>query len=127
MISTNSTDRNESGDFMKFAMKKSLRASAAVLVLGTAIGLSVPAISLAGGKPATAVVQVNDLNLATASGMRALENRTAAAIEKVCPLRGSIAGPRSNSYTAHRECAQSVRFSVQQQIRERGGRPVAGT
>jgi UrcA family protein len=125
--SSNSTDRNEGGDFMSLAMKKVLRAPAAVLVLGAAIGLSVPAISLAGGKPATAVVQVNDLNLATASGMRALENRTAAAIEKVCPLRGSIAGPRSNSYTAHRECAQAVRLSVQQQIRERGGRPVAGT
>jgi UrcA family protein len=124
---SNSTDRNESGDFMIREMKNILRAPAAVLVFGAAIGLSVPAISLAGGKPATAVVQVNDLNLATASGMRALENRTAAAIEKVCPLRGSIAGPRSNSYTAHRECAQSVRFSVQQQIRERGGRPVAGT
>lgn len=112
---------------MSISIKKVLRAPAAVLVIGAAIGLSVPAISLAGDKAATAVVQVTDLNLATASGKRALENRTAAAIEKVCPLRGSIAGPRSNSYVAHRECAQKVRLSVQHQIHERGGRTVAGT
>jgi UrcA family protein len=115
------------GIFMSISIKKVLRAPAAVLVIGAAIGLSVPAISLAGDKAATAVVQVTDLNLATASGKRALENRTAAAIEKVCPLRGSIAGPRSNSYVAHRECAQKVRLSVQHQIHERGGRTVAGT
>jgi UrcA family protein len=112
---------------MSISIKKVLRAPAAVLVIGAAIGLSVPAISVAGDKAATAVVQVTDLNLATASGKRALENRTAAAIEKVCPLRGSIAGPRSNSYVAHRACAQSVRLSVQHQIHERGGRTVAGT
>lgn len=112
---------------MKSVTKKLLRAPAAVLVMGAALGLSMPAVSLAGGKPATAVVQVNDLNLATASGKRTLENRTASAIDKVCPLRGSIAGPRSSSRTAHRECAQAVRLSVQQQLRERGARPVAGT
>jgi UrcA family protein len=124
---SNSTDRNESGDFMSSSMMRVLRAPAAVLVFGAALGLSVPVISLAGGKPATAAVQVSDLNLATASGRRALENRTASAIDKVCPLRGSIAGPRSSSYSEHRECAQAVRNSVQQQLHERGGRPVAGT
>lgn len=105
---------------MKFATKN-------VLVLCAALGLSAPAISIAGGKPATAVVQIHDLNLATANGQRTLERRTASAIDKVCPFRGSIAGPRSSSRTAHRECAQAVRMSVQQQLRERGGRPVAGT
>ena len=53
---------------MSISIKKVLRAPAAVLVIGAAIGLSVPAISLAGDKAATAVVQVTDLNLATASG-----------------------------------------------------------
>jgi UrcA family protein len=112
---------------MKFEAKKIVTAPTAALLLAGALGICAPAISVAGAKPATAVVQASDLNLATARGQRTLERRTASAINKVCPLRGSVAGPRSNSLTAYRECAQSVRNSVKQQLAERGGRSVAGT
>jgi UrcA family protein len=119
------TDRFEDGGIMKFEAKKILRSPAAALLLGGAIAMTAPAISIAGAPPATAVVQASDLNLATANGQRTLKRRTESAIDKVCPLRGSVVG--SNSGAAHRECAQSVRNSVKQQLIERGGRSVAGT
>jgi UrcA family protein len=112
---------------MKFEAKTILRAPAAALLLVGALAITAPAVSLAGGKPATAVVQASDLNLSTAQGKRTLDRRTASAINKVCPLRGSVAGPRPNSHSAYVECAQTVRNSVKQQLIERGGRSVAGT
>ena len=82
---------------MKFEAKKILRAPAAALLLAGAFGLCAPAISIAGAKPATAVVQASDLNLSTARGKRTLERRTASAINKVCPLRGSVVNGRTDS------------------------------
>ena len=112
---------------MKFETKRILRVPATALLLVGAIGLCTPAIGVAGAKPETAVVQASDLNLATARGKRTLERRTASAINKVCPLRGSVVNGRTDSRSAYRECAQSVRNSVKQQLVDRGGRPVAGT
>ena len=112
---------------MKTVVKRIPRVTAAALLLGAALGMAVPAISVAGDGAATASVRIADLNLSVKSGQRMLERRTASAINKVCPLRGSIAGPRSSALKAHRECAQSVRNSVQEQLLERGGRQVAGT
>lgn len=108
---------------MKFEAKKYLRVPVAAALLAAA-GFAVPTITLAG--PPVARVQVSDLNLATKGGQRSLERRTASAIDRVCPERGSAAGPRSRGSAAHHECAQSVRSSVQQQLRDRGAHPVAG-
>lgn len=110
---------------MKIEAKKLLRVPATALLLGAALGMSVPAISLA-GPPATASVQVSDLNLSTVSGQRKLERRTARAIEEVCPVSGSATSARATSSAAHRECAQSVRSSVKEQLDDRGARAVAG-
>jgi UrcA family protein len=110
---------------MKTEMKF-LRAPVAALLFVAALGASVPATALANDKVATARVQVSDLDLSTARGQRGLERRTANAIEQVCPLRGSAMGPRSTTNAAHRECAQSVRLSVKEQVGDHGARAVAG-
>jgi UrcA family protein len=110
---------------MKSEMKF-LRAPVAALLFVAALGVSVPATSVANDKLATVRVQVSDLNLSTADGQRNLERRTANAIEQVCPLRGSATGSRSTTQAAHRECAQSVRLSVKEQLGDHGARAVAG-
>jgi len=112
---------------MKFEATRVFRAPAAALVIAATFGVCAPAISAADEKAVTAVVQASDLNLATANGQRTLERRTASAIDKVCPLRGSLAVGRADSTAAYRQCASSVRASVKQQLTDRGGRPVAGT
>lgn len=105
-------------------VKLFLNASAAALLLGTTLGLAAPVMASEGF--ATAGVKLEDLNLSTVSGQRALARRTASAIEVVCPLRGSIASaPRADARVAHRECARSVRVSVQQQLGEQGTRALA--
>lgn len=109
---------------MKIEAKKFMRIPVAALLIGGALGVSLPAV--ANEELSTAKVQISDLNLATASGKHKLERRTAEAIEQVCPERGSAAGTRAVTSAAHRECAQSVRQSVKQHVDERGGRPVAG-
>lgn len=108
---------------MKFEAKI-LRVPAAALLLAAALGVTIPAVSLA-NEEAKASVQVSDLNLASKGDQRRLERRTAAAIEQVCPLRGSVSGPRAITNAARRECVQTVRASVKQQLDERGARAVA--
>lgn len=98
----------------------------AAFLLAAVLGLCVPAAAMAEEDEARASVQVSDLNLSTPGGQRALERRVASAIEAVCPSEGSASGPRSTVRAQHRECAQSVRASVKQQLDERGSRAVAG-
>lgn len=91
------------------------RVSAAVL-LAAAFGTMVPVASFA-DEPATSKVQVSDLNLAKAKDQRKLERRTAAAIDEVCPERGSaIGGSPAASRAAYRKCAQTARADVQRQV-----------
>lgn len=112
---------------MQFETNKKTRAFQATLLLGAALGLGLPAISLADAQDAaTTTVKVADLNLSTASGQRKLEKRTASAIEQVCPAQGSAASSRSTSSAEHRACAQTVRAEVKQQLDERGSRAMAG-
>ncbi len=111
---------------MKLEARKLIRIPVAAALLGAALGMTAPAVSLAGAKPAMAVVQISDLNLATKSGRNKLDRRTASAIAKVCPLRDSAVLPRTRAIAAHNACAQSVRNSVKQQVAERGNRAVAG-
>lgn len=113
---------------MQFEAKKNPRAIRATLLLGAALGLGLPAISLADATDSatTTTVKVADLNLSTTNGQRKLEKRTASAIEAVCPSRGSAASSRSASNAEYRECAQSVRADVKQQLDERGSRAMAG-
>lgn len=100
------------------------RAVSAALLLSAAMGLSASVV--ASESVATAVVKLDDLNLATSNGQRALARRTASAIEAVCPLRGSIAsGPRADVRAARRECAKMVRVSMQQQLGDQGVRALA--
>ncbi len=111
---------------MKTSMKNFWRAPVAALLVTAALGLSVPAASFAADRDVlTARVKVSDLNLSTAKGQRQLERRTSSAVEKVCPARGSAAGPRASSRTAYRACEQEVRNSVKQQVGDLRSRPMA--
>lgn len=90
-------------------------ASAAVL-LAAAFGMTVPVMGFADDQ-ATAKVQVSDLNLAKAKDQRKLDRRTAAAIDQVCPDRGSaVSGSPAAARAAYRKCAQTARADVQRQV-----------
>jgi UrcA family protein len=110
---------------MKTITRNTLAAPRAVMLLGAALGLCAPAMTMA-KDTATTAVQVSDLNLSTAGGKRELDRRVSQAINEVCPAEGSAQAPRSAARARHRECAQAVRVSVKQQLDERGGRAVAG-
>jgi UrcA family protein len=112
---------------MKLMATKTSFTRVAALLLGATLGTSVPAVCVAGNEPVTATVQIADLNLATTHGKKTLARRTASAVDKVCPVRGSIAGPRGGYATARRECAQTVHSSVEKQLVERRGHSVVGT
>lgn len=87
------------------------------LLLVAAMGLALPAISVA--EEANHKVVVGDLNLAKKKDQRKLERRTLAAINDVCPSRGSaVYGRTAASYSAYRECAQAVQESVQRQLND---------
>jgi UrcA family protein len=93
------------------------RVSAAVL-LAAAFGTMMPMASFA-NEPATQTqkVQVSDLNLSKAKDQRKLERRTTAAIDQVCPERGSaVGGTPAASRAAYRKCAQTARADVQRQL-----------
>jgi UrcA family protein len=91
------------------------RASAAVL-LAAAFATMMPMTGFA-NDTATSKVQVSDLNLAKAKDQRKLERRTAAAIDQVCPERGSaVGGTPAASRAAYRKCAQTARADVQRQL-----------
>lgn len=109
---------------MKIEARKFMRVPVAALLVSGALGVSLPAV--ANDEQPTASFQISDLNLSTARGQHKLERRTAAAIEQVCPARGSAASPRARAGADHRECAQSVRQSVKLQLGESGSRPVVG-
>jgi UrcA family protein len=95
------------------------------LLIVAALGLSLPAISVA--EEANQKVQVGDLNLANKKDQQKLERRTLAAINAVCPPRGSAAyGRPSASYVAYRACAQAAQDSVQRQLND-GSQVVART
>ncbi|MET0281705.1 MAG: UrcA family protein [Steroidobacteraceae bacterium] len=107
-------------------MKRLLRAPAAALLLAAAVGVSVPAVTLAAERDQlTARVKVSDLNLGSAEGQRKLERRTSTAIDKVCPTRGSAAGPRASSRTAYRFCVHVARNSVKKLVDYLRGRTSA--
>ncbi len=105
-------------------VKKLWRAPAAALLLTAALGMSMPVVSQA-QEHRTARVKVSDLNLNSETGQRKLERRTSAAVDQVCPVRGSAAGPRASSRTAYRECEQAVRNSVKKQVNDLRARPMA--
>lgn len=96
--------------------KKILGRASAALLLAAAFGMA--SASVADEPTAKAAVQVSDLNLHKAKDQRKLERRTAAAINQVCPDRGSAIGPPAASSAAYRECAQTVRADVKRQVNQ---------
>jgi UrcA family protein len=87
------------------------------LLLVAALGLALPTIGVA--EAANQKVLVGDLDLAKKKDQRKLERRTLAAINDVCPSRGSaVYGRAAASYAAYRECAQAVQESVQRQLKD---------
>lgn len=87
------------------------------LLLVMALGVALPTTSIA--EEANEKVVVGDLNLAKKKDQLKLERRTLAAINNVCPSRGSaVYGRSAASYAAYRECAQAVQESVQRQLNE---------
>lgn len=110
---------------MKFEARKSVGARSATLLLASAFAMAMPVAGIAGNELRSTVVRASDLKLDTAEGQRLLQRRTAWAIDRVCPMPGSMLDSRSGSTMSYRECAQSVRNSVQQQLEQRGIRSVA--
>jgi UrcA family protein len=110
----------EFGGSMEFKALKSVGAGAAALLLAGAIAGFMPVAASAAEQLKTTVVRASDLKLDTAKGQRILQRRTAWAIDRVCPMPGSVLDSRSGSTVSYQECAQSVRNSVQQQLQQRG-------
>ena len=83
-------------------------ALAAALVAMTAPALANPAVSTE-----KLVINANGLNLATASGQQALNQRVDAAIDQLCSAQVFA----SIDYNAMDECRSAVRAEVQPQIK----------
>ena len=110
---------------MKFEAWKFAGAKSATLLLASAFAIGIPVAGMAGTELRTTVVRASDLKLDTPEGQRILQRRTAWAIDRVCPMPGSMLDSRSGSTMSYQECAQSVRNSVQQQLQQRGIRSIA--
>lgn len=91
-------------------------------VIAAAIAAAVPA-QAAEPAPAALSIATGDLNLATAEGQRALDQRIEKAVRGVCAVNGAKTGTRLTSPDA-RACLAKARADARRQVAELSRSPI---